>query len=70
VWNPATRLNKRGLKVSYQRLTEQEIEDLRNETKQAGQWMKEELKRRRQSNDSDRQEPSSPADLKPQREKL
>lgn len=44
--------------MSYQRLSEQEIENLRNnKTKQAGQWMKEELKRRRQSNDSDLQEP-------------
>mgnify|MGYP007051583256 CR=1 FL=1 len=55
--------------MSYRRLTEQEIEDLRNEMRQAGQWMKEELKRRRQNKDSDLQEPSSPADPKPQREK-
>lgn len=55
--------------MSYRRLTEQEIEDLRNETKQAGQWMKEELKRRRQSKDSDLEEPSSPADPKHQRGK-
>lgn len=52
--------------MSYHRLTEQEIEELRNEAKQAGQWMKEELKRRRQSNDSDLHEPSLPADPKPQ----
>jgi len=56
--------------MGYRRLTDQEIEDLRNEMKQAGQWMKEELKRRRQSKDSELQEPSSPAvDQKPLREK-
>lgn len=42
-----------GLEMSYQRLTEQEIEDLRSEMKQAGQWMKNELKRRRQVKDSE-----------------
>ncbi|MNG77367.1 hypothetical protein D3C77_122680 [compost metagenome] len=55
--------------MSYRRLTEQEIEDLRNEMKRAGQWVKEELKRRKQSKDSDLQELSSPADPKPLREK-
>lgn len=58
-----------GYEMSYRRLTEQEIEDLRNEMKRAGQWVKEELKRRKQSKDSDLQEPSSPADPKPLREK-
>lgn len=55
--------------MSYRRLTEQEIEDLRNEMKRAGQWVKEELKHRKQSKDSDLQEPRSPTDPKPLREK-
>ncbi|KAA0010063.1 hypothetical protein F0A17_19475 [Billgrantia pellis] len=33
--------------MSYRRLTPQEIEDLRNEMRAAGQWMKSELARRR-----------------------
>ena len=58
-----------GYEMSYRRLTEQEIEDLRNEMKRAGQWVKEELKHRKQSKNSDLQEPSSPTDPKPLREK-
>lgn len=48
--------------MSYQRLTEQEIEDLRNEMKQAGKWAKEELRRRRQGKSPDVQEKSYLAD--------
>lgn len=33
--------------MSYRRLTPQEIEDLRNEMRAAGQWMKAELAKRR-----------------------
>lgn len=55
--------------MSYRRLTEQEIEDLRNEMKRAGQWVKEVFKRRKQSKDSELHEPSSPTDPKPLREK-
>lgn len=33
--------------MSYQRLTPQEIEDLRAEMRAAGQWMKDEMARRR-----------------------
>lgn len=48
--------------MSYKRLTEQEIEDLRNEMKQAGKWAKEELKRRRQRKYPDVQKKISLAD--------
>lgn len=37
--------------------------------KRAGQWVKEEFKRRKQSKDSDLQESSAPTDPKPLREK-
>lgn len=33
--------------MSYRRLTPQEVEDLRNEMRAAGQWMKTEIARRR-----------------------
>lgn len=51
--------------MSYRRLTDQEIDDLRNEMKQAGEWMREELKRRRQNKHSDAQKSGTPADQKP-----
>ncbi len=45
--------------MEYHRLTQKEVEDLRNEMKQAGQWAKEVLKRRRQCKSLKAQEENS-----------